>query len=354
MTVTLTWGPRGREGTWRRGARAGRLLPVPALGPRHRRPLFPRLPRGPFPSPGLPGSLLPEPLILPGGSRRCPGWGPHPLPVSAGLTHVLPPSPGCSAAMASSGEELRSGSPGRAGTGTELSPTADAAQLDTGEDFEVLEEEEEEEEDLSELPPLEDVSRPLAPPRENAQSSEQGQGEAAEDPQEWLDVLGENLGRSALGLWGLMGFPVAPPRAPCAWKAGQGSERGSGSEVFPSWPWADVPPASPCPGNSLLKKKTLVPGQGVDTRPHKGQDVTIRLKATLEDGSVVEENPALTFTLGDCDVLQVWAGRKLAGLYCCLARQDLTLGSAGRVWGRWCPRLRIRSGLFAFVHAPSP
>ncbi|KAF1507343.1 Peptidyl-prolyl cis-trans isomerase FKBP8, partial [Megadyptes antipodes antipodes] len=84
------------------------------------------------------------------------------------------------------------------------------------------------------------------PPREDAQPSEQGGGEAAEDPQEWLDVL----------------------------------------------------------GSGLLKKKTLVPGQGVDTRPRKGQDVTVRLKATLEDGSVVEENPALTFTLGDCDVLQ--------------------------------------------------
>uniref|UniRef100_A0A672UZ16 peptidylprolyl isomerase n=2 Tax=Strigops habroptila TaxID=2489341 RepID=A0A672UZ16_STRHB len=145
---------------------------------------------------------------------------------------------GCSAAMASSGEEPRSGSPGRAGTGN-----GSEAALDTVEDFEVLEEEEEEEEeeDLSEMPPLEDVSRPPAPPPE-----EQGGGEAAEDPQEWLDVL----------------------------------------------------------GSGLLKKKTLVPGRGTDTRPRKGQDVTVRLKAALEDGSVVEENPALTFTLGDCDVVQ--------------------------------------------------
>ncbi|NXR11524.1 FKBP8 isomerase, partial [Semnornis frantzii] len=143
--------------------------------------------------------------------------------------------------MASNGEERRSSSPSRAGTGTEPSSTADSTQLDTTEDFEVLEEEEEDE-DLSELPPLEDVGRPPAPPREDAQPAE----EAAEDPQEWLDVL----------------------------------------------------------GTGLLKKKTLVPGQGVDTRPRKGQDVTIRLKATLEDGSVVEDNPALTFTLGDCDVLQ--------------------------------------------------
>ncbi|NXY92544.1 FKBP8 isomerase, partial [Alcedo cyanopectus] len=57
-------------------------------------------------------------------------------------------------------------------------------------------------------------------------------------------------------------------------------------------------------GNGLLKKKTLVPGQGVHTRPLKGQNVTVRMKATLEDGTVVEESSALTFTVGDCDVLQ--------------------------------------------------
>lgn len=149
--------------------------------------------------------------------------------------------------MASSGEEPSSGSPGRAGTGSEAAAAADAAQLDTAEDFEVLEEEgEEDEDDLSELPPLEDVGRPPAPPREDAQPPVQGAGDAAGDPEEWLDVL----------------------------------------------------------GNGLLKKKTLVPGQGVESRPQKGQDVTIRLKAMLEDGTVVEQDPALTFTLGDCDVLQ--------------------------------------------------
>ena len=219
--------------------------------------------------------------------------------------------------MASSGEEPRSSSPGRAGTGTELSPTADASQLDTAEDFEVLEEEEEEE-DLSELPPLEDVGRPPVPPREDTQPSEQGGGEAAEDPQEWLDVLGESPGKEGARLVGPHGLPGGSAGAPHATKAGQESEQGGGSQAFPSPLWADLPPASPCPGSGLLKKKTLVPGQGVDTRPRKGQDVTVRLKATLEDGSVVEENPALTFTLGDCDVLQVRAGRKLAQLYRCL------------------------------------
>lgn len=56
-----------------------------------------------------------------------------------------------------------------------------------------------------------------------------------------------------------------------------------------------------------------MPGRGGDTRPRKGQDVTVRLKAALEDGSVVEENPALTFTLGDCDVVQVRAPSVCAG-----------------------------------------
>ncbi|KAM9369175.1 peptidyl-prolyl cis-trans isomerase FKBP8 [Phaethornis superciliosus] len=144
--------------------------------------------------------------------------------------------------MASSGEEPRSGSPNRAvtDTGTEPAAAADAAHLDTAEEFEVLEEEEEEEEeDLSELPPLEDVSRAPVPAQRSG-------GEAAEEPPDWVDVL----------------------------------------------------------GSGLLRKKTLVAGQGGDTRPQKGQEVTIRLKASLEDGRVVEEEPALTFTLGDCDVLQ--------------------------------------------------
>uniref|UniRef100_A0A8C3NEH2 peptidylprolyl isomerase n=1 Tax=Geospiza parvula TaxID=87175 RepID=A0A8C3NEH2_GEOPR len=149
--------------------------------------------------------------------------------------------------MASSGEEPSNGSPGRAGTGGSEAAAADAAQLDTAEDFEVLEEEgEEDEDDLSELPPLEDVGRPPAPPREDAQPPAPGAGDAAGDAEEWLDVL----------------------------------------------------------GNGLLRKKTLVAGQGVESRPQKGQDVTIRLKAMLEDGAVVEQDPALTFTLGDCDVLQ--------------------------------------------------
>lgn len=59
-------------------------------------------------------------------------------------------------------------------------------------------------------------------------------------------------------------------------------------------------------GNGLLRKKILVAAPPGAERPSKGQDVTVHLKVSLEDdGELVEEQPSLTFTLGDCDFLQV-------------------------------------------------
>lgn len=123
--------------------------------------------------------------------------------------------------------------------------------------------------------------------------------------------------------------------------------------AFPSPPCPDARPVCLCPGNGLLKKKTLVPGQGVDSRPQKGQDVTIRLKATLEDGTVVEEDPALTFTLGDCDVLQVNTGWELTWLCHCPGEQDLTSRAVGRVGIGDIPFVD-QSGPSALASAPSP
>ncbi|XP_030396263.1 peptidyl-prolyl cis-trans isomerase FKBP8 [Gopherus evgoodei] len=157
--------------------------------------------------------------------------------------------------MASGGEGLADGFPDWGDTSIDLSSPglakASASILDNGEDFEVLDEDDDDD-DLSELPPLEDIGTGRTPPaRDDTQvpESEQAPEVASNMPQaaeEWLDVL----------------------------------------------------------GSGLLKKKTLVPGQGVESRPRKGQDVTVRLKAMLEDGSVVEDNPSLSFTLGDCDVMQ--------------------------------------------------
>lgn len=58
-------------------------------------------------------------------------------------------------------------------------------------------------------------------------------------------------------------------------------------------------------GNNLLKKKILEAGQGRDSRPQKGQNVKIHLKTHLMDGTLVEEQPDLSFTMGDGDVIQV-------------------------------------------------
>lgn len=84
----------------------------------------------------------------------------------------------------------------------------------------------------------------------------------------------------------------------------------------------------PSPGNDHLKKKVLKAGKGQDSRPQKGQNVKIHLKASLKDGSLVEEQPELAFTLGDGDVIQVktdlassvllfkWECRELSGHAC--------------------------------------
>ncbi|XP_023699812.1 peptidyl-prolyl cis-trans isomerase FKBP8 isoform X1 [Paramormyrops kingsleyae] len=57
-------------------------------------------------------------------------------------------------------------------------------------------------------------------------------------------------------------------------------------------------------GNGHLKKKVLEAGNGPDSKPQKGQNVKIFLKMSLSDGTVVEEEPCLSFTLGDGDVIQ--------------------------------------------------
>ncbi|XP_061593659.1 peptidyl-prolyl cis-trans isomerase FKBP8 [Cololabis saira] len=57
-------------------------------------------------------------------------------------------------------------------------------------------------------------------------------------------------------------------------------------------------------GNDQLKKKVIEAGKGRDSRPQKGQNVKINLKTFLVDGTLVEEQHNLSFTLGDGDVIQ--------------------------------------------------
>ncbi|XP_026161217.1 peptidyl-prolyl cis-trans isomerase FKBP8 [Mastacembelus armatus] len=115
--------------------------------------------------------------------------------------------------------------------------------LDSGEDFEVLDEDNIDDD----LPPLEDAG---GGKEKNTLESKKTSSDTDSDPpgqiDEWLDVL----------------------------------------------------------GNDQLKKKIIQAGKGRDGRPQKGQNVRIQLKTFLMDGTLVEEQSDLSFTLGDGDVIQ--------------------------------------------------
>ena len=63
-------------------------------------------------------------------------------------------------------------------------------------------------------------------------------------------------------------------------------------------------------GTGHLKKKVLQEGQGMDTRPERGQMVTIRSKGQLPSGDEIDCYEELQFVLGDGDVLQGKAKKK--------------------------------------------
>ncbi|KAM4809463.1 peptidyl-prolyl cis-trans isomerase FKBP8 [Rhinophrynus dorsalis] len=126
----------------------------------------------------------------------------------------------------------------------EVKSTDSSPLLDTTEDFEIIDSNMEDDDDLSDLPLLEDIEKKETVTTDSESNIEHSQGKDTRE--EWLDVL----------------------------------------------------------GNGILKKKILIPGKGADSRPVKGQDVTVQLKILLEGGDVVEDHNTLTFTLGDGDVIQ--------------------------------------------------
>ncbi|XP_016395803.1 peptidyl-prolyl cis-trans isomerase FKBP8-like [Sinocyclocheilus rhinocerous] len=119
-----------------------------------------------------------------------------------------------------------------------------ASLLDSGEDFTMLDDVEDDVDD--DLPPLEDAGggKKKDSPAKDATKADQT---PSIEQEEWLDVL----------------------------------------------------------GNGQLRKKVVEAGAGPDSRPQRGQIVTIHLKTSLTNGTVVEELPNLSFTLGDGDVLQL-------------------------------------------------
>ena len=56
-------------------------------------------------------------------------------------------------------------------------------------------------------------------------------------------------------------------------------------------------------GNGLLKKRVLKEGKGRDTRPEKGQIVTLRTAGRMEDGTGVDWNHGMEFIQGDMEVI---------------------------------------------------
>ncbi|MGH0171178.1 UNVERIFIED_CONTAM: hypothetical protein FKN15_060602 [Acipenser sinensis] len=74
--------------------------------------------------------------------------------------------------------------------------------------------------------------------------------------------------------------------------------------------WLDITgnsvvPVPFLPEDKLLRKKVLTPGRGVCSQPKSGQEVTVKVQGMLEDGTVIEKDPKLTFVIGDRDVNQV-------------------------------------------------
>ncbi|XP_016119146.1 peptidyl-prolyl cis-trans isomerase FKBP8-like, partial [Sinocyclocheilus grahami] len=123
-----------------------------------------------------------------------------------------------------------------------------ASLLDSGEDFSMLDDVEDDVDD--DLPPLEDAGggkKKDSPTKDATKADAVADRTPSTELEEWLDVL----------------------------------------------------------GNGQLRKKVVETGTGPDSRPQRGQNVTIHLKTTLTDGTVVEELPNISFTLGDGDVLQV-------------------------------------------------
>ncbi|XP_036378755.1 peptidyl-prolyl cis-trans isomerase FKBP8 isoform X1 [Megalops cyprinoides] len=144
------------------------------------------------------------------------------------------------------GDSVGSGdSPAHCPPSAELSSEGGAFLLDSGEDFEILHNIDDDEDD-DDPPPLEDTGG-VEKKRKQAEK------------------------------------PVEPDSAP---------------STVPTEEWLDVL------GNGQLKKKVLATGDGPDSRPQKGQNVQIHMKASLADGTVVADEPSLSFTLGDGDVIQ--------------------------------------------------
>ncbi|KAH1183878.1 peptidyl-prolyl cis-trans isomerase FKBP8-like isoform X1 [Mauremys mutica] len=77
-----------------------------------------------------------------------------------------------------------------------------------------------------------------------------------------------------------------------------GPKQGRFGKLFAAAGWADITE------DRFLRKLLVREGQGEASRPQPGQEVTVKLLGVLEDGSLVEKDPKLTFILEQGDVIQ--------------------------------------------------
>ncbi|XP_067411495.1 peptidyl-prolyl cis-trans isomerase FKBP8-like isoform X2 [Emydura macquarii macquarii] len=77
-----------------------------------------------------------------------------------------------------------------------------------------------------------------------------------------------------------------------------GPTQGRFEELFRAQGWADVTE------DKSLRKWLVREGHGEASRPQAGQEVTLKLLGVLEDGTLVEKDPKLTFILEQGDVIQ--------------------------------------------------
>ncbi|XP_053128717.1 peptidyl-prolyl cis-trans isomerase FKBP8-like isoform X2 [Hemicordylus capensis] len=106
------------------------------------------------------------------------------------------------------------------------------------------------------------------------------------------------------------------------------SAQGGFEELFAADGWEDLLE------DKQLRKRRVRGGQGEGSRPQRGQEVTVKLLGVLEDQSLVEKDPKLTFVLGQEEAIQALElgvlSMQLGEVALFLARPACAYGSLGR------------------------
>ncbi|KAJ6662765.1 hypothetical protein lerEdw1_010969 [Lerista edwardsae] len=109
---------------------------------------------------------------------------------------------------------------------------------------------------------------------------------------------------------------------------GAAGARGSFEELFAAGGWEDLTE------DRSLRKRLVRSGQGESSQPRPGQEVTVELLGVLEDRSLVEKDPGLSFVLGQGGAIQALEhgvrSMQLGEVALLLARPSCAYGCLGR------------------------